>query len=326
MLFACNKRRSLYVGGWTLTAAAILMSGSPLLAQDTPTSAINDLTERDALRANIAGSPAERPIWLKFWPEFASFPNIPGLAGPPMPPGPPPPSPSTDPHDLNGLWQQPKTVTYFHTGDIGSVVSGARADGMLPYRPDAEKIFNYYLKSNSEGKPIAEAAEYCRPDGIPRALLFPIPELIVQRPDRIWQIFGQRQRVIYLNQTHPKNLKLSYMGHSVGYWEGNTLVIDTIGFNAKTTRLDRVGSPLGPKLHVVEHYTKSQDGSYIDVDLNVDDPEFYTQPFTVKLKMMWSPAANIFGAAGETHCEDDPQFIVKGVLYQGVPPSSEEGK
>jgi hypothetical protein len=293
-----------------VAAAAALIGAHATLAQEPPPGMVYDVGQKAALAADISGSPPARPTWLKFWPQFPA-------PVPPPPPGGKPPS--RDPHDLNGSWFQPFGATWF-TVEYGTLRQGARADGLPPYKPDAEKIFNYYLKSNADGRPIAESGEYCRPEGIPRVMTFPSLQTILQKPDRIWQIFGQRQRVIYLNQEHPKDLKPTYMGHSVGRWEGDTLVVDTIGFKTKTMRLDRVGSPYGPRLHVTELWTKSDDGSYIDVDAIVDDPDFYTQPFTIRLKLLWRPGMSLFGGAGEGHCEDNPQFIVKGVLYQGVPP------
>src|SRR5260370_7135263 len=94
----------------------------------------------------------------------------------------------------------------------------------------------------------------CLPTGVPRLMFVPLPVEIVQTPTRVVIIHEgvQALREIYLNRQHPKDLDPTFSGDSVGKWEGDTLVVDTIGFNDKTW-LDAVGLPHIAKMHVSEH-------------------------------------------------------------------------
>jgi hypothetical protein len=206
---------------------------------------------------------------------------------------------------LTGTWKAALSRIYLMPDE------GARADGLAPYRPDAEKIFNYRLKMSFDGRPVAESVVYCRPGGLVHGLTTPpYPIQMFHSQDKIWQLVGDRDvRVIYLNQDHPKDLKPSYMGHSVGRWEGNTLVVDTIGFKDGAW-LDREGSPASQRLHVVERISKAEDGSSFNDDITVDDPEYYTQPFTIKVKFLWHPDIKPWNA----FCEEDRHiFVVHGL-------------
>ena len=126
------------------------------------------------------------------------------------------------------------------------------------------------------------AATLCYPFG-PTMLLQPEPVLFLQQPNRI-TIFYQRDhqvRHVYLNVPHSKNPKPSWYGESVGHYEGDTLVVDTIGFNGKS-RIDRYGTPYSEQLHLIERYRRSADGKVLNVDVTYDDPKAYTQQWSAK--------------------------------------------
>ena len=79
---------------------------------------------------------------------------------------------------------------------------------------------------------------------------------------------------------HPKDLEPTYMGHSIGKWEGDTLLVDTIGFNGKTW-LDPKGLPTTDALHVTEKIRRVDHNHLVD-DYTIDDPKAYTKPWTVQ--------------------------------------------
>jgi hypothetical protein len=219
-----------------------------------------------------------------------------------------------DPHDFSGVWLNATVDTILHPDE------GAREDGLLPFNREGEKIFYYRIKSNFDGKTVADSSLYCRPFSLPRIIALPAPLQMIQDQSHLWQFYQDRVRTISLNAEHPKDLKPSYTGHSIGRWEGNTLVIDTIGISGKTTWMDHGGSPASNKLHVVERWTKAADGSYIDNVVTFDDPVYYTRPFTVKLKYMWHSDMTL----GDGHCEDNPRLtIYKGIMYNGEKPPRE---
>src|SRR5205085_7545345 len=116
----------------------------------------------------------------------------------------------------------------------------------------------------------------CMPAGVPLFLMFPVAEPLyfVQTPKRVSMIFaGDAQvRRIYLDVPHSNNPKPSWYGESVGHYEGgDTLVIDTIGFNDRTF-LDNYRTPHSTKLHVIERWKVSADGNTVDISVFVEDP------------------------------------------------------
>lgn len=121
-------------------------------------------------------------------------------------------------------------------------------------------------------------ATFCYPFG-PTMLLQPQPVIFLQQPDKITIIYERDHQVrhVYLNVPHSKNPKPSWYGESVGRYEnGDTLVVDTIRFNAKAF-LDRYGAPYSDQLHLIERYKVSPDGNAMQVDVTYDDPKMYKE-------------------------------------------------
>ncbi|HXI99962.1 MAG TPA: hypothetical protein VNH44_01990 [Micropepsaceae bacterium] len=128
-----------------------------------------------------------------------------------------------------------------------------------------------------QGKDPFWPATFCYPFG-PTALLQPEPVLLLQEPDKV-TIFYQRDhqvRHVYLNVPHSKNPKPSWYGESVGHYDGDTLVVDTIGFNDKTY-IDRYGVPFSDQLHLIERYQAASDGKSMQVEITYDDPKTFTK-------------------------------------------------
>ena len=116
----------------------------------------------------------------------------------------------------------------------------------------------------------------CLPPGVPRIMLIPFPMQVIQLPGEVILLFEYDHyiRHVYLDRReHPKELDLTWMGDSIGWWEGNTLVVDTAGLNDKTW-LDQVGHPHSDALHVVERIRRVDHDTLQD-DLTIDDPKAY---------------------------------------------------
>jgi len=119
----------------------------------------------------------------------------------------------------------------------------------------------------------------CLPAGIPRGS--PYPWRMVQTPTHYFLLFEgniHSYRQIFMNAKHPADPDPTWFGHSVGHWEGNTLIVDTVGFNDKFW-FDYVGHPHTEKLHTIERYTRTDEG-HLAIEVTIDDPGAYTQPFT----------------------------------------------
>jgi hypothetical protein len=123
------------------------------------------------------------------------------------------------------------------------------------------------------------ARERCWPSGVPGYLVDTriVPLFFLQTPKEIVTVIqtGMRMRHIYLNVPHSSNLKPSWYGESVGHYEGNTLVVDTIGLSDKTF-VDNYRTPHTDKIHVVERYNLSADGNTLEIIATVDDPGAFT--------------------------------------------------
>ena len=159
----------------------------------------------------------------------------------------------------------------------------------VPFQPWARDVYRQREVTLSKEDPEG----YCLPPGLPRMMNTPFPMQIYQLADRILQVYeggAHMWRIIYMDgRPHPKppELNPTYLGHSVGHWEGDTLVVDVVGFNDRTW-LDAAGHPHTEQLHVIERYTRL-DRDTLHYQATIDDPGAYTKPWTAGWKISWQP-------------------------------------
>jgi hypothetical protein len=124
---------------------------------------------------------------------------------------------------------------------------------------------------------------------------------IIDVPGRTLMFFGENVRQIYTDgRQHPKNLKPLWMGHSIGSWDGDTFVVDTVGIK-DSTWIDRMGHPHSDALHLVERFHRVSYNS-LELEMTIDDPKAYTEPWTAhKIFQLRSPKTV---RAGGGACED----------------------
>jgi hypothetical protein len=150
-------------------------------------------------------------------------------------------------------------------------------------------------KDNDEvlaGKYAYTARSSCAPGGVPGFMLFPAqPIHFIQTPKQVWILYQGNAEVrrIHLDVQHTQNPKSSFYGESVGRYEGDTLVIDTIGLNDKTV-LDAYRTPHSDKLHVTERWRMVDGGKTLEVRIRVEDPEAFNQPFEMMQRYERVPA------------------------------------
>jgi hypothetical protein len=138
----------------------------------------------------------------------------------------------------------------------------------------------------------------CKPSGVARQFLTPYGVEFVDLPELervfIFDIGGPHTyRTIYLDgRTHPTNLTPSYYGHSIGWWEGDTLVVDTIGFN-EGFWMDRGELPHTDQLHTLERFTRTN-FTTMRYELTVDDPGAYTAKFSGATNLSWEANTELF--------------------------------
>lgn len=163
-------------------------------------------------------------------------------------------------------------------------------------QPWAADIIRQRVENDLSGVFQAESKESCSPMGVPHILQLNGPIMILFAPDLavITYMRALQARIIYMNQNHPLDMKPSYYGHSVGHWDGNTLVVDTISFNDGTP-VDMLGTPHTEQLHVVERYHVIENGETLRVDFTVEDPGAFTTA--------WSSYANYGAPRGPYEAE-----------------------
>ena len=143
-----------------------------------------------------------------------------------------------------------------------------------------ERLRNVNERSLS-GQIVSIPKERCWPVGVPAFLLLPAtPVYFLQTPKEVTMIWMQDHQVrrVYLDVPHSANPKPSWFGESVGHYEGDTLVVDTIGLNDKTY-VDNYQTPHTEQLHVIERFHMVDDGKMLEVNVHVEDPGAFTTPW-----------------------------------------------
>ncbi len=161
-------------------------------------------------------------------------------------------------------------------GSIG-VVQG---DGQIPYTPEAAAI----KKENAEHWIDRDPELKCYLPGIPRAMYMPYPFQVVQSTNKIQMAyeFTSTARTIHLDAVEPPPDD-TYMGHSVGRWEGDTLVVDVTHFNGRNW-LDRAGNFHSEALHLVERFTPIT-ADAVRYEVTIEDPKVFTRPWRIAMPL-----------------------------------------
>lgn len=180
--------------------------------------------------------------------------------------------------DLSGVWERPPVLDMSKNGpnQLGA--------GELPFTAWGKAHHGEAFDSSG----------HCLPNGYTRDMNSPFPIEIVQRPDRVvilYEFNNVFHHIFTDGRHHPKDLDPTWDGDSIGHWEGDTLVVDTVGFNDKTM-LDTSGNPHSTDLHVVERFTRI-DAKHIAYEITVTDPQAYTRPWSNKRTFTLQPTWNL---------------------------------
>jgi hypothetical protein len=187
---------------------------------------------------------------------------------------------SSDPRDLSGVW-----YIRLYNRQINSTLGR-----LPPFTARGKAARDARVKAENDGSPIADASSYCWPHGVPRVMNSPYPIQIIQISGEtvIVHEVAHNVRHIYMDQPHPQTVTPSFMGDSAGHWEGDTLVVDTIGLNDRTW-IDEVGVIHGKQLHVIERIRKIEGGHALENLIRIEDPEFFTEPWYARITYAWRP-------------------------------------
>jgi hypothetical protein len=159
----------------------------------------------------------------------------------------------------------------FPMGDLSSPI----------LQPWAREVLRKRNELVLSGKAAFPRQASCWPVGVPAFLLYPVqPVYFVQTPKEVvmtWQADHQIRRV-YLTDKHSARVKTSWYGESIGHYEGDTLIVDTIGLDARTS-VDGFQTPHTEQLHVVERFHLIEGGKTLEVNVHVEDPGTFTTPW-----------------------------------------------
>jgi hypothetical protein len=145
----------------------------------------------------------------------------------------------------------------------------------VPFQPWAAELFRQRQANKMRDNPMIR----CLPAGIPRLDAYSHPYKIVQTPDLMVVLYESQtlfRQIFTDGRAHPKDPEPSWLGYSIGKWDGDTLVVETTGFNDKTW-LDGFGHPHSDAMKVTERFRR-RDFGHMDIEIVIDDPKAYTKP------------------------------------------------
>jgi hypothetical protein len=166
-------------------------------------------------------------------------------------------------------------------GGVPGSVGVVQGDGQIPYKPEALAM----KKENGEHWIDRDPELKCYLPGTPRAMYMPYPFKLTQSTNKV-QIafeFANAVRTVHLDKVESPAIGDLWMGHSMGHWDGDTLVVDVTDFNGKSW-LDRAGNFSSDALHVTERYSLMTP-DVIRYDVTIDDPQTFTRPWNISMPL-----------------------------------------
>jgi hypothetical protein len=202
-------------------------------------------------------------------------------------------------HNISGVWNAMR----------GNYDVASFSKGDPPMTPWGKAQFDAAKPSQGpRGVSLQETTDRvykCVPAGMPYIYLQLFPMQVIETPKEVIEIFESDHTVRHIytdGRQHPAKLKPTYNGHSIGHWEGDTLVVDTVGLNGKLW-LDRVGHPDSDQMHITERIHRVDDKT-LQADFTFDDPKSYMQPWTALMRFRAEPKWDI----QEDVCTDNIAF------------------
>jgi hypothetical protein len=219
--------------------------------------------------------------------------------------------------DLSGLWQTASAPPDLLERIIPGATNGAGEEAPsqyfinilsdfkpeeAPLLPEARKLFEQRAPTFTNESPIS----HCLPEGMPMVEMSPAPYKIIRTPGMLVMLFERdtTYRQVYTDgRSLPDDPQPSWLGYSVGKWDGDSLVVNSIGFNNRGW-LDARGHTHSEALRLTERFHRVDFG-HMDVELTVDDPKTYSRPFVIKLKQRLLPDTDLL----ESFCAENEKDV-----------------
>ena len=187
---------------------------------------------------------------------------------------------------------------------------------VVPFTATAKALFSAFDKRTKD------SAVYCMPFGTPRNVLgtAPHPLEIIQQPKRITLLFSPLNdvRKIYMDgRPHPDDLIPTWMGHSVGKWDADALVVDTVSMTGESI-LNDAGLPHSEQMQVSERFSllNEHGAKLLQVEIKITDPKFYSEPLHTRRYFRWAPDAPL--PQGSVSCLIDQRRATLEVSYRAL--------
>lgn len=219
--------------------------------------------------------------------------------------------PSNDPRNIEGIW-----------ATIGGAFGVDENGQPLPYLPEVRAEQQRRMQAELSGKPRVRKGTLCRVGGMVGVDGNQFPTQIIQRPEKILFIAeeGRAIHAVYMNAEHPKDLEPSSLGHSIARWEGNTLVIETIGFRDSRASGGGIADIRGVSSagRVTTTMTRAstgdkRNGDRLIVRRTIEDPKQYERPWTQVSVGRWRPDLEML----EFNCEEStPALTADGLIVE----------
>jgi hypothetical protein len=199
--------------------------------------------------------------------------------------------------DLSGLWQRP------YVPDMTKNTKDQQGMPDLPFTDAGLKSWKSYDAANGD------YTGSCLPFGLTRSMNSPDPIQIMQSPKYVALLYEQNTwfHVVPIDKPHHDGVP-TWFGDSVGHWDSDTFVVDTVNFNTRT-RLDTIGHPHSEALHVIERFTRT-DATHIAYEVTIDDSKMFTKTWTNQRTFTLRPDWEIM----EYSCEENNKDLYDGHL------------
>jgi hypothetical protein len=214
----------------------------------------------------------------------------------------------TGPGSLSGVWTPADIDRSVFRPESKNGIVTIEGDPP-PLRPEVVAKIEQWRADAKAGHPHAGLQSKCLPSGMP-AMMFGsgLPKQTLESKDQITILSEELSffRIIRLNARHEDDPDPTFMGDSVGHWEGPTLVVDTIGVSDRTELPNNI--PHSDQLHIVERYTRTSKDR-IEIVMTFDDPKTFTRPWTLVTHLKLEPTRRL----SEYYCENNRNVAVGDV-------------
>jgi hypothetical protein len=195
--------------------------------------------------------------------------------------------------DLSGIWR---------AADGKYLANIAADEGEAPFQPWAEALYKERVANLGKDRPSGRCLPHAVPDNM---MVRSGPFKIIQTPGVIVILFEEMNhfRQIFMDgRGFPEIKEPSWLGYSIGKWEGDTLVVETIGFHDRSW-LDNPGHPHSDAMRVTERF-KRRDFGHMDIQITIDDPKAYTRPWSANARFDLAPDSELL----ESICENEKDY------------------